>query len=88
MILPVQRIPRYQLLIDQLVKFTWNEHCDFDNLTQALIIMKETAAYGKIFYIEYFRVFIKIIKKFKKNLKVNKELIIMIIIKIINKYYK
>lgn len=32
MIMPVQRIPRYELLIGNLVKHTWADHADFVNL--------------------------------------------------------
>jgi hypothetical protein len=30
LILPVQRIPRYCLLLEQLLKYTWEDHCDFE----------------------------------------------------------
>ena len=49
LILPVQRIPRYCLLLEQLLKYTWEEHCDYEDLTEAVHVMRETAAYGNFF---------------------------------------
>lgn len=43
LIMPVQRIPRYSLLLDELVKNTWKGHPDFDNLTRSLTRMNEVA---------------------------------------------
>ncbi|ELP86646.1 Rho/RAC guanine nucleotide exchange factor, putative [Entamoeba invadens IP1] len=34
-IMPIQRLPRYKLLLEQLIKFTPPTHCDFDNITKA-----------------------------------------------------
>eukprot|EP01117_Protostelium_nocturnum_P009756 TRINITY_DN3487_c0_g1_i2.p1 TRINITY_DN3487_c0_g1~~TRINITY_DN3487_c0_g1_i2.p1 ORF type:complete len:1224 (+),score=478.26 TRINITY_DN3487_c0_g1_i2:243-3914(+) len=42
---PVQRIPRYQLLLENLVKKTWVEHPDRSALASALEKIKETAHY-------------------------------------------
>jgi len=36
LIMPIQRIPRYELMLKDLLKFTWPEHPDYDNLTKAL----------------------------------------------------
>jgi len=43
LIMPVQRIPRYVLLLQDLVKNTNPDHPDYGNLTQALEKMRETA---------------------------------------------
>lgn len=40
---PIQRIPRYVLLLADLLKNTDSEHCDYDNLVRALDEMKKTA---------------------------------------------
>lgn len=42
---PVQRVPRYSLLLQDLVKHTWNDHRDYNNLKQALQKMDEVANY-------------------------------------------
>jgi hypothetical protein len=57
LILPIQRIPRYELLLDQMIKYTWlydiimtshfcREHPDFETLNTALMTVKATAQYG------------------------------------------
>jgi hypothetical protein len=43
LIMPVQRIPRYSLLLDELVKHTWKSHPDFENLQRSLTRMNEVA---------------------------------------------
>jgi len=43
-ILPIQRIPRYQLLIKELLKYTEEDHPDFPNLTKSLQKVVEIAA--------------------------------------------
>ena len=43
LILPVQRIPRYMLLLDALLKFTPPDHPDFNNLTEAIAKVKSVA---------------------------------------------
>ncbi|CAB3998424.1 domain containing, partial [Paramuricea clavata] len=43
LLMPIQRIPRYQLLLKELVKRTEPEHPDFENLTEALAKAQETA---------------------------------------------
>lgn len=45
MILPVQRIPRYTLLLQELVKKTWEDHPDHGDLIQAQQKMKSIAEY-------------------------------------------
>ena len=42
-ITPVQRIPRYMLLVDQLLKATWDTHRDIEKLTNALNSIKQIA---------------------------------------------
>jgi hypothetical protein len=41
--MPVQRIPRYVLLIRELIKSTWPDHPDFKNLQAALGLMEKQA---------------------------------------------
>ncbi|KAJ3423502.1 faciogenital dysplasia protein [Anaeramoeba flamelloides] len=43
LILPVQRIPRYNLLISTIIKYTSKKHPDYKNLTSALDKMKKLA---------------------------------------------
>jgi len=43
LITPIQRIPRYQLLLKDLLKHTWPDHPDFENLNKALNMIVETA---------------------------------------------
>ncbi|XP_004347833.1 hypothetical protein CAOG_04008 [Capsaspora owczarzaki ATCC 30864] len=45
MLTPIQRIPRYKLLLDDLVKHTEKEHPDFDTLRKAVEAMKALAQY-------------------------------------------
>jgi len=45
LILPVQRIPRYKLLLEQLIKNTSDTHPDFKGLSKALQKMHEAANY-------------------------------------------
>ncbi|PRP84844.1 RhoGEF domain-containing protein [Planoprotostelium fungivorum] len=35
LIMPVQRVPRYSMLLSDLVKSTWNHHPDYENLCKA-----------------------------------------------------
>ncbi|KAI3636519.1 hypothetical protein MIR68_005464 [Amoeboaphelidium protococcarum] len=37
---PVQRLPRYRMLIEQLLKYTPRSHCDYDGLTEALQLIE------------------------------------------------
>jgi len=43
LITPIQRIPRYSLLLEELRKNTWKEHPDFENIQIAARRMRETA---------------------------------------------
>jgi len=45
LILPIQRIPRYNLLLSQLVKYTWKDHIDYPFLEAAYEKMTEVANY-------------------------------------------
>eukprot|EP00002_Diphylleia_rotans_P037979 TRINITY_DN8568_c0_g2_i1.p1 TRINITY_DN8568_c0_g2~~TRINITY_DN8568_c0_g2_i1.p1 ORF type:complete len:601 (+),score=105.30 TRINITY_DN8568_c0_g2_i1:173-1975(+) len=44
LILPVQRIPRYTLLLQDFIKHTEETHADYDGLVKALIQVKEVAS--------------------------------------------
>ncbi|KAL6071132.1 guanine nucleotide exchange factor 9 [Balamuthia mandrillaris] len=43
LVVPIQRIPRYQLLLQDLLKHTWKDHLDHSNLQEALESIKKTA---------------------------------------------
>jgi hypothetical protein len=43
LIMPIQRIPRYILLLQEMKKYTWDYHPDFQNLTLALQKFTEVA---------------------------------------------
>jgi len=45
LIMPVQRVPRYYLLLQDLVKHTWLDHPDYEPLKKAAEKMKDIAAY-------------------------------------------
>jgi len=45
LIMPIQRIPRYSLLVSDLVRHTWTDHQDYENLTKARDRMEEVASY-------------------------------------------
>ncbi|KAM9964419.1 hypothetical protein ACTFIW_004182 [Dictyostelium discoideum] len=45
LILPIQRIPRYTLLLTELLKNTWSDHLDYNNLQLSLKKMQEVALY-------------------------------------------
>uniref|UniRef100_A0A7S3ZCI0 DH domain-containing protein n=1 Tax=Lotharella globosa TaxID=91324 RepID=A0A7S3ZCI0_9EUKA len=45
LIQPVQRIPRYVLLLKELKKYTWPEHKEHDNLVKALAKAQEIATH-------------------------------------------
>jgi len=45
LILPIQRIPRYNLLLNELIKHTWQDHRDYEKLVQAGEKMREVAVY-------------------------------------------
>ena len=43
--MPVQRIPRYSMLLQDMVKNTWSHHGDYAALSQALKTILELASY-------------------------------------------
>lgn len=43
MILPIQRIPRYELLLKELLKYTATDHKDRENLESSLAKVKDVA---------------------------------------------
>ncbi|EGC29927.1 hypothetical protein DICPUDRAFT_4855, partial [Dictyostelium purpureum] len=45
LIMPVQRVPRYYLLLTDLFKHTWPEHPDYENLKNALDKLKDVASF-------------------------------------------
>jgi hypothetical protein len=45
LIMPVQRVPRYNLLLEDLVKHTWNEHPDYEALVKARTQVAEVGKY-------------------------------------------
>lgn len=45
LIMPIQRIPRYNLLLLDIKKHTWEEHGDYQNLVKACEGMEEVAQY-------------------------------------------
>jgi len=45
LIMPIQRIPRYNLLLTDLLKHTWKDHQDYSELTKACAAISEVAMY-------------------------------------------
>lgn len=45
LIMPIQRIPRYTLLLKDLLSHTWSDHPDFDTLTEAHDKISNIASY-------------------------------------------
>lgn len=45
LIMPVQRIPRYSMLLQDMVKNTWPDHADYASLSAALKTILELASY-------------------------------------------
>lgn len=45
-ILPVQRIPRYRLLLEQLLKYTPNDHTEYDVVKRALEKISDMAMFS------------------------------------------
>ena len=43
--MPVQRIPRYNMLLRDLVKHTWEDHMDYTALTQAVARVEDIAGF-------------------------------------------
>jgi len=46
LITPVQRIPRYEMLLKDLLKHTWPSHPDHQDLVLALSKIQSTAKYN------------------------------------------
>ncbi|EDR26863.1 FYVE, RhoGEF and PH domain-containing protein, putative [Entamoeba dispar SAW760] len=46
LITPVQRLPRYNLLLNELLKHTPTDHPDYNNIVSALIFLKECTQYA------------------------------------------
>lgn len=46
---PVQRIPRYRLLLEELLKCTAETHSDYQNIVEALTLVKMTIIYIYIY---------------------------------------
>ena len=46
LIQPIQRLPRYILLLQELCKHTWKQHPDWETLFQALDKMKDVTQVG------------------------------------------
>ena len=71
LIMPIQRMPRYQLLLQQLARYTEDSHPDHKNIIQALGLIKDTA----VFINEYKRMkewrdeIMDITSKFDKRVK-------------------
>jgi len=45
LITPVQRIPRYELLLREMLKYTWKSHCDYADLEAAFLKTQEISTY-------------------------------------------
>jgi len=45
LILPIQRIPRYSLLLRDMLKHTWEDHIDYKNLEECTTQMESVATY-------------------------------------------
>eukprot|EP01116_Phalansterium_solitarium_P014729 TRINITY_DN3252_c0_g2_i2.p2 TRINITY_DN3252_c0_g2~~TRINITY_DN3252_c0_g2_i2.p2 ORF type:complete len:600 (-),score=233.08 TRINITY_DN3252_c0_g2_i2:85-1884(-) len=43
LIMPIQRIPRYVMLLEDLLKNTWRDHQDYDDIAAAVITIREAA---------------------------------------------
>lgn len=43
--MPVQRIPRYSLLLQDLLNHTWRDHPDYTNIEKALEATKKVATH-------------------------------------------
>lgn len=41
LILPIQRLPRYELMLSAILKFTPPGHADYENLRQGRLLIKE-----------------------------------------------
>eukprot|EP01156_Anaeramoeba_ignava_P022240 Anaeramoba_ignava/c20412_g1_i2.p2 GENE.c20412_g1_i2~~c20412_g1_i2.p2 ORF type:complete len:330 (-),score=87.67 c20412_g1_i2:1450-2439(-) len=76
LILPVQRIPRYNLLIQTILKYTPKEHSDYDNLNKALDTTKEISDWinTNIKKLENRRKMVEIRSAFDSSTSVNKNI--------------
>ena len=45
LITPIQRLPRYVLLVKDLFKHTWRSHCDYSDLEKALGAIQDVTNY-------------------------------------------
>ena len=45
LITPIQRLPRYKLRLAEVIKHTWKDHRDMENLEDALNQIKDVAKY-------------------------------------------
>jgi len=43
--MPIQRVPRYQLLLSELVKNSEESHPDFEDLSKALALVKNVSSW-------------------------------------------
>src|SRR5690606_30765178 len=71
LIMPVQRIPRYILLLNSLISHTDDEHPDKENLIKAIVICKNVADHinEALKLVQQVDSLIRIEQKFKYNLK-------------------
>jgi hypothetical protein len=53
LIMPIQRIPRYELLLRDLLKCTTDDHPDYHNINEALKNMKQIAEHVNSFVKQY-----------------------------------
>ena len=52
LIQPIQRIPRYRLLFEELLKRTPNEHPDYEPLSKTLASIQEVKDFNRLMYFE------------------------------------
>lgn len=45
LIMPIQRIPRYYMLLESFLKYTWEDHQDYEDLHKVVSGLKEVATY-------------------------------------------
>jgi hypothetical protein len=48
LIMPVQRIPRYSMLLESLIKYTPTDHLDYQDLVEGLKVVRDAATYGNV----------------------------------------
>eukprot|EP00012_Vannella_robusta_P001244 CAMPEP_0206192088 /NCGR_PEP_ID=MMETSP0166-20121206/5746_1 /ASSEMBLY_ACC=CAM_ASM_000260 /TAXON_ID=95228 /ORGANISM="Vannella robusta, Strain DIVA3 518/3/11/1/6" /LENGTH=546 /DNA_ID=CAMNT_0053608509 /DNA_START=241 /DNA_END=1881 /DNA_ORIENTATION=- len=73
LIMPVQRIPRYVLLLGDLLKHTWQDHPDYNNLQEATKKLQDLTAFldTKEQEAENLTRLVKIAAEFQGMLKIN-----------------